>query len=667
MNKRNSRFEDCLIMEAYTGVDFLESENLLVYSTDEYVEEQKRRRRVVYQKNLNTGKKEQITSGGVAEELPRFSPDGKKIAFLAVHPQTGRQLYLYDRLTQKVNQLTSIGVPVIDPVWSPKGDKILFMAPSIGSSKQTKPDEPVVIEQMHFKFDGRGFYRPDNYMHLWVVDVSTGQVARITEGLFNYMHHNWAPDGKSVVCGTNRFRRPEETIGMDLIKIDIEKGNEVTRLSDDQYLVSYPNPMRPVCTPDGKYVIAGFLNYELKEIHVTESITYPEVYLYKVAMDGSGKTCIFTPSDDCIQCVQFPYNAACGSNMDTIQLSEDGKRVYYLAGWHGRTVLYELEIDGDGIANPLLNEKCALNGIGKVQNGKMLMTRSLEVAPESYHIFNIHTRTLSKPILQCAEDLLSAVNYSQPEDFTFLSLDGDTEIHGWALPPQGYIPGEKYPVILYVHGGPQPFYTYGFSNEHQCFAGEGFGVLYCNFRGSTSYGWNHQQITKAYGGEAYIDNLQFVEEAIRRFDWIDPERMGVTGGSYGGFMTNYIATHAKRFKAYVTQRSVVSEVIKYASSDMGGMSRGYLSFDEFLSEKITKSPVAYADHIDKPFLILHGYDDLRTPMEGAHQLYTSIKDTHPDLPVKMVVFPHTSHGQPKNQEMLLKYYYEMVNWFKKYL
>jgi len=132
-------------------------------------------------------------------------------------------------------------------------------------------------------------------------------------------------------------------------------------------------------------------------------------------------------------------------------------------------------------------------------------------------------------------------------------------------------------------------------------------------------------------------------------------------------MTNYIATHAKRFKAYVTQRSVVNDLISYASSDMQGQSKQYRSFEEFMVNELKSSPVSYAERIDKPFLILHGVDDYRTPVEGAHQLFVAVKDTHPDLPVKMVLFPHTNHDQPRDPRLLKLYYHEMVEWFRAYL
>lgn len=222
-------------------------------------------------------------------------------------------------------------------------------------------------------------------------------------------------------------------------------------------------------------------------------------------------------------------------------------------------------------------------------------------------------------------------------------------------------------LILYIHGGPHPFYTYAVDLEMQAFAANGFAVLYCNPRGSTGYGWAHQNWGDARCREPFDDCMDFVDGALRRFAWLDESRLGVTGGSYGGYMTNYIATHSSRFRAYVCQRGLFNDQILYASSDETGSSAGYLDFRQFLQESLEKSAVAYAERIWAPYLILHGADDCRTPVEGAVQMYSALRDVHPELPVKLVLYPHTGHSQPQSRDLLLSYYEEMLHWFRTYL
>ena len=655
MRKRNSLFADCMDFERFTGADYLESRNLVIYGAEQ-----------ILLKDLTSGQVKPVTAGGRGESSPKFSPDGSRILFVS-STEAGRQIYVYDLDSEEVKRITSMKSPVMEPLWSPDSSKILFASPSGGSGGPVRrhSDEAIVVEDFGYKFDGVGFYTPDSHMHLYVVDADGGQAKQITDGEYDYMHHNWAADSEHVLCISSRFRPKEESLGMDLLLIEAEEKGRMTRLTEDLWIVSYPNPLRPVATPDGKYIVTGCMN--MPEVPPdSESMTYPEVYLYKIAVDGSGYERIFEQSEECYECVQFPYNASCGWGIDKLQLTEDGREVLFHGGWQGQCNLYRVSIDG-GQAKMVFGGKQVTNGISRIQKGKALVARSAEMRPEWYEILNIETGALAATGIQSAEALYDSVAYSQPEDFFFDTLDGDSRVHGWVLPPQNYDPEKKYPAILYVHGGPHPFYTYGFTHEHQCFAGAGYAVIYCNPRGSSGYGWNHQALDKAFDGSAYCDCLQAVEEACRRFSWIDERRIGVTGGSYGGYMVNYMATHCKRFKAYISQRSMVNNLIGYASSDMQGCSKGYASFEEFMANQLKDSAVCYAERIDKPFLILHGTDDLRTPVEGAHQLFVAIKDTHPELPVKMVLYPHTAHDQPSRPQQLQHYYDQMVKWFDQYL
>ncbi len=655
MEKRLPEFDDLIQLERFRGADYREAEEVVVYTTAAGIR----------LRDLRSGKEEIVTAGGRGEGNARFSPDGSRILFTSAFAD-GQKLFLYERETKSVHPLTTMRGPVMEPLWSPDGTKILFASPSgAGGRLPAHRDSAVVIEDFGYKFDGMGFYMPTSFLQLFVVEIEGGKVVRVTDDKCNFMHHNWASDSRHILCCSNLFRSKEELLGMDLLYIEAKEHGEIRPLTQGVWLVSYPNPLRPIPTPDGKAVLAGILDFPDGQ-KMTDTTTYPEVYLYKIPLDGSEMERIFFPGDTCYQCVQFPYNAFCGWGFDRMQLSDDGQEIFFHAGWQGRTVLYGLPTEG-GTARTVLNEPFAVHGIGAVQNGKALLAISSETRPERYVILDTRNGRLRETGIQSAEELTRTVSFSQPENFFVNTLDGDGRIHGWVMPPQRREEGKRYPAILYIHGGPHPFYTYGFTLEHQCFAAAGFAVLYCNPRGSSGYGKAHQDIRKAFDGRAYEDCLQFVDEACRRFPWIDPDRIGVTGGSYGGYMTNYMATHSKRFRAYVSQRSVVNQLISYASSDMQGSSKKYRNFEEFMIAQLKDSPVSYAERIDRPFLILHGTDDLRTPVEGAHQLFVAIKDTHPDLPVCMVLYPHTGHDQPSNPKQQKHYYHEMLNWFRTYL
>lgn len=676
MSKRAPHFEDCLKFERFTGGDYCEKKNLLCYASNQSDG--------IILKDLSTNEEKKISAGGKNEGNPAFSVDGMKLLFLSA-VSGGRQIFLYDLETEQVTQLTSVRGSVSEPIWSPDGAWILFASVvSQGKAPQRRyEDEAFVIEEVNYKFDGRGFIPPDGRQQLYLVSTADGEVRMITDGETDYMHANWAPDSQSVVCVSNRFLTEKAPLAYDLVLIDhIAEQPVMRQLSKDAVVVSYPNPLRPVFTPDGTSVLAGILDMK----HAA-GIGYPQVYLWKFDRETGEGIRILEPDENCYQCVQFPYNAGSGWGLDKVQVSDDGKYVYFVSGWQGQCCMYRLNLTLEDSAYPvraekILGGKMVYNGIGRIQNGKMLISRSKSDMPETYFILSTlgmcdtvkeeesiqsdGFANCMKKAAQSAETLLEEVSFVCPEDFSVSTLDGESQVHGWIYKP-AEMTEEKIPAFLYVHGGPHPFYTYGFTMEHQCFVAAGFGVMLCNPRGSSGYGALHQTYERSVDGSAYYDCLQFVDACVRRYDWIDGERLGVTGGSYGGYMTNYMATHAKRFKAYISQRSVASDLIMYASSDMSGSSKEYESFENFMLDKLKSSPVSYVERIDRPFLILQGEDDMRTPMENAHQLFVAIKDVHPDLPVKLVIYPHTPHDQPSHPGQLMDYYHEMVEWFRKYL
>ena len=653
MAKRTATFQDAIDLERFTGSDYCESRSLLAFASN---------KNGLTLRNLATGEDIPVTAGGTNEGTPRFSWDGQYLLFLSTTKEKGCQMHRYTIDTGAVEQMGSFHGPIIDPMWSPDGTHVLF-ASSQGSApaEKTRPDEPVVIEDFGYKFDGMGYIRPDGHTHLFVMDAASGEITQLTHGVRDEMHHNWSPDGKHVVYCGNENRPKEQSIGYDLFIVDL-MGNK-KQISEHLWMVSYPNPIRPVFTPDGKNVVMGVMNP-----FADTSLGYPDIVFYQFPVAGGDPKCLFEKSDTCFQCVQFPYNAGCGWGMDKVQVTPDGKWVYFVSGWKGRGNVYKVALEGDDRhAITVLDGQHVCHGLGRIQNGRMIIAKSETDQPEAYYLLDTATDTIIGKVAQSAQHLLDEVALAPAEDFCFDTIDGESSVHGWVQFPANLQKDQKYPAILYVHGGPHPFYTYGLTMEHQCFAAAGYAVLYCNPRGSSGYGPQHQNVKRAFDGSAYTDILQFVEEAIRRYPWIDPQRLGVTGGSYGGYMTNYIATHAKRFKCYITQRSVVNDLIGYASSDMQGQSMQYKNFEEFMVAKLKSSPVSYAERIDKPFLILHGEDDYRCPVEGAHQLFVAVKDTHPDLPVKMVIFPHTPHDQPRHPRLLKMYYQEMLDWFNKYL
>ncbi len=681
MSKRASEFKDFDLEETISFGEYLPDTNEIIYARSFYEEADSVRKNQVVVQSLKDKSQEIITAGGMGEGNPKVSSDNKKILFLSALPETGRQLYVYDRETKEVTRMTNMRFGLFDPLWSPDGKWILFTSMAadgmeeewlqtmVNKEEQAKytrerAKKPVEITDFGYKFDGLGFAQPE-VMHLWVVPTDGScKAKRITAGPANFMHAVWAPDSAHVMCESNLYCKKEISIAMDVLTIDIAT-LEVVRVTKDKLVVSYPNPVRPLFTPDGKYIIVGILDYKAGYGAATG---YPACILHRVSLDGTEITPIFEKTDECFDSVQFPYNAHCGMGLEKVRISSDGTSVLFAAGSRGECRIWKVAIYGDEHRPVAVTKgKVAYNGLGVPRLGKVLAARTEPNRPEAYYL--IDERTGEEVLcLQSGKDMIEYTALSPVEDFFFETLDGESKVHGFCMPPQNAKKGEKYPTIVYVHGGPHPFYCYGFDLEYQCFAGAGFGVIYCNPRGSSGYGDVHRNLERAMDGSAYTDIMQFVSEACKRYDWIDEDRLGFTGGSYGGYMTNYTATRAKKFKAYITQRAVVNDLISFASSDMQGDSTSYPTFGEYMVHAVENSVICGMEKVNAPFLILHGEDDLRCPVEGAHQLFVALKDSHAeDFPVKLVLYPFVSHNQPSHPKQRQHYYKTMLDWFTQYL
>ncbi|MBR1585529.1 MAG: S9 family peptidase [Clostridia bacterium] len=656
MSKRRMTLQDCCGIERFSGGDWHEQAGLVCWASNQT--------EGVMVRDLRSGGIRRLTAGGGGEAYPRFSPDGTKLSFLSSLPGRGRQVCVGDLRTGETRVITAIPGAAMEPMWHPDGRRILFSSSQETADHPEAPtDEPVVIEDFHYKVDGAGFIRPDGHVQLFLTDGETGETIQLTQGESDWMHPCFSPDGRYIAAAGNVNRPKEDSIGFDLFVMDLQSDAPTFRqISTDLTMVSYPNPIRPAFTPDGRWVVMGVLDPE-----ADPAFGYPPAALYAFPVEGGEARRLFWADEHCYQCVQFPYNAFCGAGLDKVQIDPETGDIYFVAGWQGQANLYRLPLQGDGHAVPVRAGRRVIHGLSRIQNGRVMIAEGLTDKPEAYLLIDLRQPMAGETLVQSARELLNDCVIAPTEDFFFATLDGESRVHGFVTHPAQREEGKKYPAIVYIHGGPHPFYTYGFTAEFQALAARGYAVLWCNPRGSSGYGSRHQNYVRSIDGSAYTDILQFVDEALRRFPWIDGERLGVTGGSYGGYMTNWIASHARRFRAYVTQRSVASNLIGYASSDMQGDSKRFGNFEEFMVDALRTSPVSYAERIDRPFLILHGEDDLRCPVEGAHQLFTAVKDLHPDLPVRLVIFPHTPHDQPRDPMMLKRYYQEMYDWFDRYL
>jgi dipeptidyl aminopeptidase/acylaminoacyl peptidase len=344
---------------------------------------------------------------------------------------------------------------------------------------------------------------------------------------------------------------------------------------------------------------------------------------------------------------------------------DDGAIVFAIED-HGNIHLYRVSPAG-GDPELLAGGDIVLSGYD-VHDGQVVRTGS--TAPNLAELY-AGDRQLS----EIGKEFAAGRSLTEPERFTAISKDG-SEVEAWIARPAGFKEGTRYPALLNIHGGPFTQYGNGFFDETQVYAGGGYAVLYANPRGSSGYAesWGRAimgpgELGPGWGSVDYEDLMAVVDTALDRYDFIDPERLGVLGGSYGGYMTSWIVSHTNRFKAAISERAVNNLVSMYGSSDVGWVFKGY--HGDFVHDAVDKylqiSPWTYAKQIETPLLIMHSENDLRCNIEQAEVMFTTLRLLGKE--VEMVRFPAESHeltrsGNPVHRVQRFEL---VLDWFDRYL
>lgn len=591
----------------------------------------------------------------VRDYSPRWSPDGRVLAFLSNRGGSS-QLYILDLEGGEARRLTDKHGGVSEITWSPDGRKIAFTARAPKDEDAEKEQNPdlMVFRKLRYKFNGAGYLTDDRPRHIWTVDVKTGSINQITNTKYNDSSPTWSPDGKALAFTSCRV--DDETVLFTDIWVQGLGDSEARKIA------ALNGPARaPRFSPDGRYL--SFVGHNKGSKHSATQ------HLWVVPSAGGEPRCLTAELDRSIGSTAGSDVRFGGGNM-LPEWNADSSCLYFTAADHGASRLYRVDLSGNVVT--LTQEKHAITGFSVSEgSGRLRIAFTAEdpTHPGELYLYDdgeIHRLT------SINDEVVQQWQLSAPENFTFVS-QGGWEIEGWIMRPADFEDGKQYPVVVEIHGGPHAAYGWSFYHEFHLLNALGYGVIYTNPRGSRSYGEDFTHgVIGDWGGGDFADIMAAVDYVTNHYSWVDQERIGVTGGSYGGYLTNWIVTQTDRFKAAVTCRSISNLYTKYGVSDIGwyGNKAGMGGADLWDSEDfiMSRSPIRYAPNVRTPLLIIHSLEDYRCPFEQAEQFYVALKRLG-NAPVEMVVFKGENHelsrsGKPRNRVERLQ---RICSWFEQYL
>lgn len=603
-----------------------------------------------------------LTSPAYNSTAPLWSPDGALLAFTSRRDVPGKDSkeissYWFLRMESPGGEAFQIEGVGGTPVFSPDNRWIAFTkkTPPDGKSEGqpltdferevTERFEGHIYDWMSFRFDRRG-YLPDPRdpaatppEELYVVPRVGGSPTLLTHLGVNVQSPVWSPDSRRLAWVADSHQRDEYVYERaDVWLADLD--GRIRRLTDDGY-----HHRSPAWSPDGRFLVFRRMKGLNLVIEAKQDHGAP-VDVFRMAAEGGS-----------MENLTSEWDLRPGEP----RWSPDGRFIYFEAGIRGNSHLFRVPVSEGGVEQ-------VTRGISLSSSGERLAYAATDSARPS-EIFSARVDgSDERKITGFHDALVEEVQLSVGEPILYPSKDG-TEIEGWILLPPGYPTAQgPYPLILSIHGGPHGAYGNRFSFQFQLWAATGYAVLYTNPRGSTGYGENFLYATwGGWGSLDFDDVMAGVDAALKQYAF-DEKRCGVTGYSYGGFLTNWAIGHTSRFKAAICGAGISNWVSDYGTADIPRTKESEFygpPWEARGGELLRKqSPIAYAGRVTTPTLFIHGESDFRVPIEQGEQMYTALKKR--SVPAKFVRYPNSYHGGWSPWNTLHRYYQELV-WWEKHL
>ncbi|MBW8867100.1 MAG: S9 family peptidase [Acidobacteria bacterium] len=604
-------------------------------------------------------------TAGVRDTSPRWAPDGRRIAFVRAAEKDGKpqppQVYVLQMDGGEARPITDIASGASSPAWSPDGRTIAFNS-STTNADVKKADDPKptaehvsdveVVTRAVYRANGTpGYVDNNHHAHIFTIEVADTadrrpQPKQLTDGEFDERGIAWSPDGSTIYFVSTRVAEPYYDESGDELYAVPAAGGPVARIAAIEGGIGNVS-----VSPDGKRL--AFIG-ELRGKPI-RSYSQPDLYIVNAAPNSTPKNLTEKYDYDVAGGIGGDQAAPRGGNRRPIVWSRDGASLLVVSAEKGSGNLKRFAIATGAVEN-VTEGAHDLVGYSATHDGSTIAA-------------TVSTQTSIGEIAIVNDELFKDIGQSEPEEIWYKSFDG-RNIQGWILKPPDFDPAKKYPLILEIHGGPHSAYGNTYTHEFQWMAAKGYVVLFTNPRGSTSYGQEFGNIIQyRYPGDDYKDLMAGVDEVLKK-GYVDASRLGVTGGSGGGLLTNWTITQTQRFKAAVAQRDIADWYGFWFTADFTLFQPTWFKKApwEDPQDFAARSPITHVANVTTPLMLINGDWDYRTPpADGGEMMFRALK--YRKIPTVMVRFPRETHelsrsGEPWHRVERLEH---IVGWMDQWL
>jgi dipeptidyl aminopeptidase/acylaminoacyl peptidase len=596
--------------------------------------------------DLATGESRPLDGVGSS---PLWSPDGRWLAYrgsdgqrsgLIVANSDGSGPRFVAEIRGTNHPLPGTGSSM---TWAPDSNRIAFVSAVDGPEPQEASAEgdPIVIRRYLYRTtgsDGTSYFNDNRRLHIFIVDIATGTTRQLTDG----PHYNhsiaWSPNGEEIVFVSNREPDPDRFFNYDVFAVRVSDGSE-RRLTHRESVV-----YRPAWSPDGRRVAFQGTTRGL----TSSETTMEDTHIWIMNADGSDQREV----------------GSIDNRQGAPTWSRDGQFIYFTVLERGNTALYRVAPDGGSAPSPIIAERGRVGSYAIAPNGDVIF--GFHTPDDLAQLFRLqdHDR---RQLTRLNEKLLATRSIAPVVDLRFVAFDG-LEIEAFVTMPHGRSEGSSHPMIVMIKGGPHSQQGPVLDLKAQAYASQGWATLMVNYRGSTGYG---QAFTDAIfgdqNGREALDVLQGTDAALRRFSWIDRDRVGVEGGSYGGQLSNWLVTQTDRYAAAIPRASISNLIsfnyLSYYHDYLAVEFGGFPHQGDLMDVLWERSPLKHVARVRTPVMLVHGLNDHNVPRAEAEQFFIALKDV--GVEAELVLYPRAGHGISESRQ-LVDLTDRSISWYRRH-